>query len=224
MRTELPDPILVPWTLKPLGSARTATLDHLGDGRMHLAIEHDLVRGVTPEMLVWWFGHMHGTMEVEGRTYPRYRVWHPLDHVEHAYVHTPPGGVGPGSVFHIHEVLGRNPVWRVDVLTDVTRLDPGGFAHRPRVHGLRGLARMDYRFERVAGGTRYVNSMTIGAPLPRWARGVNAPLLALAFDEARGRAWLRHNVEEVGSFEHFLPALYAEAHGTTREVVGFTGW
>lgn len=26
--------------------------------------------------------------------------------------------------------------------------------------------------------------------------------------EDMGRAWLKHNVEEVGNFERFLPALY----------------
>jgi hypothetical protein len=29
------------------------------------------------------------------------------------------------------------------------------------------------------------------------------------FDEARGRAWITHNIEEVGNFETFLPKLYA---------------
>ncbi|WP_075098134.1 DAPG hydrolase family protein [Sandaracinus amylolyticus] len=209
MTRPLPDPIVVPWTMKPLESAPVARLDHLDDGRMHLSIVHDVLHGVTPEMLRWWFRNMHGAMEIEGRAYPRYRVWHPLDHVEHEYVRNPPGGAGPGSIFHIHEVLGRNPAWRVDVLTDVTRLDVGGFAHRPRLHGIRGLVRMDYAFERVAGGTRYVNSMTIGAPVPPALRGVNAALLRVGFPEEKGRAWLKHNVEEVGNFEFFLPALYA---------------
>lgn len=205
----LPDPIPVPWTMKPLESARTS-LEVLDDGRMHMAIVHDVLRDVTPEMLVWWFRNMRGTMQIEGRAYPRYRVWHPLDHVEHRYVSDPPGGVGAGSVFRIHEVLGRNPAWEIDVLSDVTRLDHGGFEHRPRVHGVGGLVRMDYAFERVSGGTRYRNSLTIGAPVPRWARAANATLRRFAWDEARGRAWLKHNVEEVGNFEHFLPALIAQ--------------
>jgi hypothetical protein len=29
------------------------------------------------------------------------------------------------------------------------------------------------------------------------------------FDEARGRAWIKHNIEEVGNFEAFLPELCA---------------
>lgn len=209
----LPEPIPVPWTMKPLESAKTS-LDVLDDGRMHLAIEHDVVHGVTPAMLVWWFRNIEGTIEIEGRTYPRYRVWHPLDHVGHRYVRdAATGRADPGSIFHIHEVLGRDPAFEVDVWTDVTRLDEGGFAHRPRVHGVSGLVRMDYTFERVAGGTRYRNSMTIGARLPRWMRGASAALRGLAFGEAQGRAWLRHNVEEVGNFEHFLPGLHAKEQG-----------
>lgn len=213
MTTALPEPIAVPWTMKTLESAKTS-VDIEDDGRMHLAIEHDVMHGVSPEMLLWWFRNMHGTIEIEGRAYPRYRVWHPLDHVEHRYVRTPANGqAGPGSVFHIHEVFARNPAWEIDVWTDVTRLDEGGFSHRPRVHGLSGLVQMDYTFERVPGGTRYRNSLTVDLGLPRWLGGVGRALRALAFTEAQGRAWLRHNVEEVGNFEHFLPALHASAHG-----------
>lgn len=148
MTTALPEPIAVPWTMKTLESAKTS-VDIEDGGRMHLAIEHDVIHGVSPEMLLWWFRNMHGTIEIEGHAYPRYRVWHPLDHVAHRYVRTSADGqAGPGSVFHIHEVFARNPAWEIDVWTDVTRR-------------------------------------------------------------------LRHNVEEVGSFEHFLPALHASAHGRT---------
>lgn len=212
----LPEPIAIPWTMKPLESARTS-VEMLDDGRMHLSIVHDVLHGVTPEMLVFWFKNMRGTLEVEGRSYPRYRVWHPLDHVEHRYVKTPPTGDGVGSVFLIHEVFGRDPRNTINVLTDVTRLDEGGFAHRPRLHGLRGLVAMDYAFERVAGGTLYRNSLTVGIPVPRQLRSVNALALSRAFDEKHGRAWLKHNVEEVGNFEHFLPDLFAREHGRARE-------
>lgn len=33
-------------------------------------------------------------------------------------------------------------------------------------------------------------------------------LPGLVMSDDMGRAWLRHNVEEVGNFERFLPALY----------------
>jgi len=31
----------------------------------------------------------------------------------------------------------------------------------------------------------------------------------MIFSDLMGPAWLRHNVEEVGNFERFLPELYA---------------
>ncbi len=207
----LPEPLAVPWTMKPLSSAATG-MDLLDDGRLHLWIRHDVLHGVTPEMLVWWFQHMEGDMEVEGRRHPRYRVWHPRDHVAFRYERRPPSGViGPGAIFHIVEVLGRNPDWVVDIHTHVRKLDPEGFEHRP--HLLRGLvefARMDYRFERVPGGTRYENSLTVGREGQRW---FNQWLRPRAFPDNKGAAWLLHNVEEVGNFEFFLPALYAQEHG-----------
>lgn len=208
MPAPLPEPIPVPWTMKPLESAVTS-LDIDERGRLRASIVHDVLHGVTPEMLVWWFRHMRGTLEIEGRPYPRYRVWHPRDHVEHRYEKTPPEGDGVGSVFSIHEVLGRDPSHRVNVLTDVVRLDLGGFAHRPRFLGVSGMAAMDYTWRRVPGGTRYENSITIGPQLPRGMAFVQRAIRSLAFDEAHARAWLLHNVEEVGNFEHFLPALFA---------------
>lgn len=207
MTLTLPPPIEVPWTTKPLESARTR-MEVLDDGRLHLSIVHDLLPGVTPEMLRWWFQHLEGDMDLEGRRVPRYRVWHPRDHVAFRYGRrTDP--IGPGSVFVIQEVLARNPRWAIDVRSPVVRLDEGGFGHRPQVHGL-PLARMDYTFTRVPGGTRYENSLTFGVEgRPMLTRALNAQARRIAFPDGKGRAWLQHNVEEVGNFEHFLPALYA---------------
>lgn len=200
-------PLPITWHPKPVDSARSG-VDVLPDGRLHCWIEHETVRGVTPAMLLWWFQHLEGEVEYEGLRTERYRIWHPLDHVRVRYARRrPDGGIGPGAVLHITEMLGGRPEYLVDVQSRISRLDLGGFGHRPRLHGL-PLAAMDYRFEPVPGGTRYVNSLTVGLA-SRWARPLNALIRRHAFDEARGRAWVRHHIEEVGQFERFLPALYA---------------
>jgi hypothetical protein len=67
---------------------------------------------------------------------------------------------------------------------------------------------MDYQFSETPDGTFYRNSLTIGAA-GLLGRVVNPLIRRFAFDEARGRAWIRHNVEEVGNLESFLPQLYA---------------
>jgi hypothetical protein len=104
-------------------------------------------------------------------------------------------------------MLGANPKYLVDVHTEIIKLDEGGFIHRPRFHSLQ-LAQMDYEFRETETGTFYKNSLTVGV---RGALGkaINWMIRAFTFDEARGRAWIKHNIEEVGNFESFLPQLYA---------------
>jgi hypothetical protein len=204
----------ISWNPKPVDSARSG-IEVLPDGRLRCWIEHDTLRGVTPPMLNWWFQHLEGDMDFEGQRLPRYRVWHPLDHVEVSYVRRlPDGSVGAGAQLHIVEVFGGDPRYRVDAVSDIVRLDEQGFRHRPRWHGLR-MAAMDYRFEAVPGGTRYVNSLTVGLASP-WARSLNALMRRFVFDRARAKAWIRHNIEEVGQFERFLPALFALEAGPLR--------
>jgi hypothetical protein len=52
-RTAL-EPLLIPRICKPVDSARSG-IDILADGRNHCWIEHQVIEGVTPKMLVWWF-------------------------------------------------------------------------------------------------------------------------------------------------------------------------
>ncbi len=210
MRPPLPTPIAIPWTMKPLASAQTR-LEHLDDGRLRLSIVHDVLHGVTPSMLVWWFTHLEGVMEFEGAHHERYRIWHPHDHVSLRYAKRSGAGIGPGSVFHITEYLGRNPDHLVDVHTRVERLDEGGFRHRPRVAGLSPVV-MDYRFTRVPGGTLYENSLVLGFA-HRAARPLNERLRRRFIPDAKGHAWLLHNVEEVGNLEFFLPRLIEAESG-----------
>jgi hypothetical protein len=202
-----PDPLDIPWTRKPVESARSG-IEILADGRMRCWIEHEVIRGVTPAMLVWWFKHLEGDMHYDGKRLSRYRVWHPRGHLAIEYAsRNPDGTVGVGSVIHLTEMLGANPEYLVDVHSEIMKLDEQGFAHRPRMHGFR-LAVMDYEFKAVAAGTSCRNSLTVGTA-SFLGRAVNPLIRSLAFDEARGRAWIKHNIEEVGNFESFLPQLYS---------------
>ncbi|HYF60141.1 MAG TPA: hypothetical protein VEA81_14415 [Burkholderiaceae bacterium] len=206
----LPSPVRLPWGLKPLGSAQTG-IDRLPDGRDRYWIRHEVLKGVTPRMLAWWFTHLEGDVLVEGRRIDRYRLWHPYDHVHAGYARRrADGSVGPGAVIRLREVLGGNPRFAVDIRTVVVKIDEEGFIHEPVFHGIRGLARMEYAFRRVPGGTLYENCLLLGREGTPWLR----PLLrAFAFPPGKGEAWLRHNVEEVGMLENFLPALYRAETG-----------
>ena len=172
-----------------------------------------MVRGVTPRMLVWWFSNLEGDIVVAGQRINRYRAWHPYDHVHASYARRcPDGSIGPGAAIRLREYLGANRRFNVDTVTDIEKLDEQGYIHNPRLAGIGGLVRMEYRFTRVEQGTLYENRLLIGGT-HGWRRWVTPLVQRLGFDHAHGLAWLRHNVEEVGLFEHFLPGLYREQTG-----------
>lgn len=205
MSAVLPEPLSVPWELKPISSARAGS-EVLDDGRMKFWIKHDVVRGVTPAMLVWWFQNLEGDVEVEGRMLNRYRVWHPFDHAYARYVRRlPDGTIGPGAQIELLEYLGRNPKYKTHITTTIEKLDEEGYIHNPVQHGV-SLARMEYTFREVGNGTVYENALIVPRDHGSWFfRKVVVPVL---FPEPKGQAWIRHNVEEVGCFENFLPDLY----------------
>jgi len=96
----------------------------LNDGRVYCWIRHDVVRGVTPEMLVWWFKNLEGTVMIDGIAYDRYRVWHPRDHLFAKYARkSADGTVGVGSVIHLAEMLDARPDYLVHIYTEITKLD-----------------------------------------------------------------------------------------------------
>jgi phenylpropionate dioxygenase-like ring-hydroxylating dioxygenase large terminal subunit len=65
---ELPAPRPLIGPLRSLESAQTS-LRRLPDRRLLATIRHAPLRGVTPEMLAWWFRNIEGTVSVEGRDY-----------------------------------------------------------------------------------------------------------------------------------------------------------
>jgi len=208
----VPIPVALPWGLKSCGSAASG-VDELPDGRTRFWIRHEVLKDVTPRMLAWWFAHLEGDVVVGGRRIHRYRLWHPYDHIHVSYAwRRSDGTVGPGAAIRIKEILGGNPNYLVDITTEIEKLDEEGFIHNPVVHGIRGLARMEYSFRAVPGGTLYENCLLFGSRHP-WFRLLRPVARWLAFPEGKGETWLRHNIEEVGMLENFLPDLYRKETG-----------
>ena len=206
MTTPLPQPLLLPWELKPVSSARAGS-ETLADGRTRLWVKHEVLTGVTPAMLVWWFGHLEGDVEIEGRVLDRYRVWHPLDHVSARYVRrAPDGSFGPGAQVALREALGREPRYTVDVVSTIEKLDEDGFTHKVVVRGLE-LARMEHTFREAAGGMLDENCLII--PGCHRLAFFGRMLVPWKFPELKGQAWLKHSIEEMGTLENSLPELYA---------------
>ena len=178
-----------------------------------LTIEHDVIRGVSPPMLRWWFETLGQSMTLQGQVYPRYLLWHPRDHIHWELAASAPGGgSGQGASFRIVEAFAANPRFYVDSTEFVKKLDDAGIALVRRELGAE-IFRLEHRFGVSATGATYHSRMVVGA-----ASGIVRPLFNRIvrpniFSDAMGTAWLTHNVEEVGMFEHILPALYAARPG-----------
>jgi hypothetical protein len=206
------EPLEFGWRMKPLESAQT-TLNYLPDGRLELTIVHDLLKGVTPQMLHWWFSNIGGEMTYQGQTVSRYRAWHPRDHIHWALAKPGPNGKAEaGAVFRIVEAFGRNPKHQIDVLETVEKLDETGIRLSNRRAGFE-VSNLEHTFTPVANGTLYRSRMLIGVEHPWLLPHLSNPILRRqVFPEPMARAWLKHNVEEVGNLEFFLPELYAACH------------
>ena len=208
-RLPLLPPRSLPWPLKPLGSAKTS-LSYDEFGRMVMRIHHDLLKGISPEMVAWWFGNIGGDMELEGRRLNKYLVWHPHDHILWQLARPGlDGRASAGAKFRIVEAFGRNLDFYIDIIDTVTRLDATGFTGVTYSLG-QPVSHLNHDFAAVDGGTQYVSTLTIGSSLPLLGRLLNKVIHRAIFTEAMGRAWLKHNVEEVGLLEHIIPRIHAD--------------
>jgi hypothetical protein len=207
MHTALPDPLSVPWQLKPASSAQ-AGVETLSDGRKKYWVKHEVLKGITPRMLAWWFAHFaEGKVEIESRSLDRYRVWHPFDHVYARYVRrAPDGSGGPGAQIALCEYLARNPRYKMKAISTIEKVDETGFIHKVTRGGIQ-LVRMEHVFTETGMGTRDENCLIVPGStiLVRLAR----LLLPRLMPADKGEAWLKHSIEEMGTLEHFLPELYA---------------
>jgi hypothetical protein len=195
----------VDWVMKPLSSAKVEERV-LSDGRVQLHIAHELLAGVTPEMLLWWWGNIDGTMELNGRSYARYLIWHPIDHIHFAALdRQPDGSVGVGSRFHIVEALGADMKNLVDVMARLVKLDATGARIEVGMFGGTALS-IDGEFGAQPDGTQIATTMTIGTA--GWLSGLNSLLIDWLFPRERQQAWIKHSVEEIGNLQFFLPELY----------------
>jgi hypothetical protein len=190
--------------LYPLRSVDTATVRYTSAAhhRRRATIVHRPLAGVTPAMLLDWFTSLDGTLDYGGVVIDRYLAWHPLDHIRWELARPAPGGgAAEGARFRIVEEFGGRPEYHVDVVDRVEKLDETGIRLVQRLAGV-VIFQLEHTWSPGRDGTHYVSAMDIGA-----RSALLAPLnraLNRRFGDDMLRAWVRHNVEEVGQLEHLL--------------------
>ena len=145
----------------------------LPDGRIQATVEHETLRGVSIEMLRWWWENIDGTTTwnrngFEGPPVPVYRYWHPFDHVRTTWVrkkYGPDGRLAAGSMIRIEEILGGR--FPVQIGARVTRLDDSAFDFEVRFAGVVRGGVLDHRYEPTGDGCSFVTRLTLGVK-PDW--------------------------------------------------------
>lgn len=207
MKWEIPQARAFNWIMKTTESAVTSlTIDKYG--ALHMYIEHDIIKGVTPKMLEWWFKHIGGDMEYEGRVYNKYLVWHPIDHIHWSLANQlPKNKVGVGSKFHIVEAFGADKKMLIDVTETVLKLDEEGIILSGKRLGIE-ISNLSHQFISVENGTKYFSHLKIGNESLLGKLFINPIMRLFIFNAKKGKAWIKHNIEEVGNFEFFLHVLF----------------
>lgn len=195
--------------LRDLGSATTA-IEELPNHRRRVTIDHQPLRGVTPEMVLWWFQNIGGSMEYDGEQLDNYLAWHPVDHIRwELAAPSPQGGAREGARFHIVEAFGADPNYYLDTTERVEKLDATGIRLARRFAGVK-VMELSHTWSRCGEDTHYVSVLEIGA-LSRAFSLVNRYLNRRRFPRHMAEAWRVHNIEEVGLLEHLLPVAHPSA-------------
>jgi hypothetical protein len=201
----LPPPRTVLHPLRTADTAKTGVQSFPGH-RTRVTIDHQPLIGITPSMLLWWFRHIGDSTTYAGQTMPAYLAWHPLDHIHWELVRpAPEGGAGEGARFRIVEAFGRREQFYVDTTDTVEKLDDTGIRLVRRMLGA-PILQLEHTWSRCDGRTHYVSVMDLGARA-RPMRPVNRYLTTRVFPEPMQRAWVIHNIEEVGHLEHVIPEI-----------------
>lgn len=208
------------WQMKPLTSAKT-NIKTLPSKQLELTITHDVIKGVTPQMLHWWFCRIDDTMDYNGQKYHRYRVWHPFDHIYYKDLSRAPDGTGSaGTRRHIVEAFGANTRYLINIIDRVVALDDKGILLATEQAGISvgsgsllvpvplQLSSLEHQFFSEPHGTRYESRLLIGVDSKAGRLLINPVVRPLFIGYEMAKAWLKHNIEEVGNFEFFLPELY----------------
>jgi hypothetical protein len=201
--------LVVDWKMKGLDSARTE-INELPNGHLELKIKHDIIKGVTPQMLVWWFTNFIElkNYNYKGNIIDIYRLWHPIDHIRVITSKQSNLGAGfiKGAKVKICEGLGKEIIV---LKASVLRMDETGVT----LHAKKGpftVGRLTHNFTQKETGTLYESRLVIGTNAPVIGSLITALAKKKGFDAAARKAWLQHNIEEVGNFQFFLPQVYAE--------------
>lgn len=199
----------LPWNL-PDHRLADKGYEYLPDGRIRVITHHLPLPDITPEMLAWFYQQLPiSTVDLNGINYPLYHLFHPSEHgrlwvAEAAPDGTP--GMAQGATIVREEWFGQ---FDSRGRARIAEYSNEGFVAVAYIAGI-AMGVVQHRYSVVNGETRYTVQATLGTDLPVLGTLLNAYLRHRVFTPEMIGEWTRHQIEEVGSLVHFLPALYQQ--------------
>ncbi|MEL6709182.1 MAG: hypothetical protein AAFP79_12940 [Pseudomonadota bacterium] len=214
------------WTLKTIESTGFQ-IHERENGQFCAVLGHSMVRGVTSEMIHWWFrnfGNLNVILEdvpgYEGQSVPAYLLWHPSDHCSARFSGklAADGTAQAGGKIAIQEAMQYKTFglkYPVNTALDIFYCARDGWAMGKAlpIFGKAMCLRISYKDVVENGrimGVHYHYEVVIGVNGNHvLARAINRKITA-EYSPEFFSAWHLHNTIEVGTFENFLPALYEQ--------------
>jgi len=230
LRQGLP-PLDYGWHLKQNNNTLFTTVPK-DNGQFAVILNHPIIRGVTTEMLRWWFQRflslkvkLYNVPGVEdGRVVPAYFLWHPQDHIGvKAVSGTDENGfMTKGTVAALAEAMDSEKYgykYLMDSSLNIIELeqDQGLFMGQDfPIFGPMVRARICWK--QLPGGVMYHYEIAVGlnehAGYSSFLKRILNGQAQKTFSEPLFKAWHRHNTIEVGTFENFLPSLWKQRDPT----------
>lgn len=207
---------------KPITSAKWTNIFRTWDGIRHVQIEHDNVKQCTPAMIKWWFQNISGKttwngVDFSGPPIMNYHLWHHRDHISVSNVgetreDDPPGLTLHGK-FRIQEQF-EDYGHRIDVVISVDRIDESEMTFTAHRFGV-AIAKLVHVYSSEDGGCRFYTETIAGLTIPVLGWILNWLLMPFLYSKRTAEQWIRHNIEEIGQTEKFVPILYSQYDNRT---------
>jgi hypothetical protein len=195
------------WDYPPISEAKYHTeID--SEGKLVIELEHPLLKGITPEMISWWYKNLaNGVASIQGKQYSFYHLFHLSEHGQTRVIEPAidgSSGMGVGSLVYRQERFGP---YLSKGMGRVTAFGSNGFTVVP-VMGPFSFGTIEHHFEKKESGTLYRVKIRLGSDAPLIGSILSLYIRTRQFPPEVVQEWIRHQVEEVGSLPNFLPKLY----------------
>lgn len=200
---------------KRYSSAKWADYVKDENGCLYARVQHDDVKGVTPEMVKWFFEHLGCCTNWNGKDFngPQvslYHLWHHRDHVAVTPL-TNNGdkqnfGFLEGAQSRIHELTNEvNDVVYYEMET--VKLDEHEFTFNVMKSGKpTGHVKHVYEPTKDGKGVTFFVETKVGMDNNKLFNKTVVPKL---YNKDSGMQWIAHNIQETGRLEDVVPTLYA---------------